>query len=95
MVKEWKGGDLNRVEARSDSVAVKRWVSFSKMAIWWMSFWMLGTSSGVAKRIREKRGWPTGVESESGRPVGAEGAGVGGGGGAAAAILVEMEIGSF
>lgn len=42
-------------------------------------------SSGVAKRILEKRGWPPGVESE--RPVGAEGAGVGGGGGAAAAIF--------
>jgi len=50
-------------------------------------------SSGVARRILAKRGWPTGVESESGRPVGAEGAGVGGGGGAAAAILVEMEMG--
>jgi hypothetical protein len=49
-------------------------------------------SSGVARRILAKRGWPTGVESESGRPVGAEGAGVGGGGGAAAAILVEMEM---
>lgn len=49
-------------------------------------------SSGVARRILVKRGWPTGVESDSGRPVGAEGAGVGGGGGAAAAILMEMEM---
>jgi len=40
MVKDRKGGDLKRVEASEDSVAVKRWVNFSKMAIWWMSLWM-------------------------------------------------------
>lgn len=87
-VKEWKGGEMNKVEEREASVAEKRCVRRSKTAIWWMSLWRWGTSEGVARRIRENRGWPTGVESESGRPVGGDGAGAGGGGGAAAAILV-------
>lgn len=32
-VKDWKGGELKRVDESDDSVASKRWVSFSKTAI--------------------------------------------------------------
>lgn len=79
-VKDWKGGEVKRVEEREDSVAEKRWVRRSKTAIWWMSLWMWGTSEGVARRMRVKRG------VVSGRDVAGSGAGVGAGGGAAAAI---------
>ncbi|WZZ40169.1 hypothetical protein YC2023_036428 [Brassica napus] len=52
-----------------------------------MSLWMKGTSRGVARRMREKTGWPMG--EVSGTMFGS-GAAVGGGGGAAAAILVRL-----
>lgn len=89
MVKEWKGCvavdvEGKRVVEREDSVAEKRWVRRSKTAIWWISLWMWGTSDGVARRMRVKTGWPSGVDS--GSVVSGSGAGVGGGGGAAAAI---------
>lgn len=57
----------------------------SNTAIWWISLWMNGTSDGVARRIREKIGWPIG--EDCGTMFGS-GAAVGGGGGAAAAIFV-------
>jgi len=82
MVKErkgWAAGE-KRVAAREDSVAEKRWVRRSKTAIWWISLWMWGTSEGVARRMRVKRG------VVSGNDVAGSGAGVGAGGGAAAAI---------
>lgn len=80
-MKDWKGGEVKRVEERDASVAAKRSVRRSKTAIWWMSLWMWGTSDGVARRTRAKMGWPVGVGSGS-----TVAAGAGGGGGAAAAI---------
>ena len=56
MVEVWKGGELKRVEEREASVAEKRWVMRSKMASWWMSLWMCGTSDEVARRTRAKSG---------------------------------------
>lgn len=83
-MKDLKGGEVKRVEERFDSVAEKRWVRRSKTAIWWMSLWMKGTSRGVARRMREKIGWPMG--EVCGTMFGS-GAAVGGGGGAAAAAI--------
>ncbi len=56
MVEDWKGGEVKRVEEREASVAEKMSVRRSKMAIWWMSLWMCGTSDGVARRTRTKSG---------------------------------------
>ena len=81
-VKDWKGGEVKSEEEREASVAEKRWVRRSKTAIWWMSLWMWGMSDGVARRTREKSGWPVGVGFGS-----AVAAGVGAGGGAAAAAI--------
>lgn len=86
MVKDWKGGEVKRVEEREASVAMHWSERRSKTAIWWMSLWMWGTSVGWAKRILAKSGWPLGVEPW-GTSLGASGAGLGGGGGAAAAIV--------
>lgn len=87
-MKEVKGGELKRVAAREDSVAEKRWVSFSKTAIWWISLCMWGTSAGVARRMREKSGWLR--ESVSSSVIDGSGTGAGGGGGAAAAISCSL-----
>lgn len=84
-------GEGKRVAAREASVAVHWRARRSKVASWWMSLWMWGTSKMVAKRMRAYNGCRIGAVSGivfSGVVVGS-----GGGGGGAAASIAFFERG--
>jgi hypothetical protein len=58
MVKDWKGGEVKRVEEREASGVEKSWVRRSKMAIWWINLWMRGTSDALPRCTRANTiGW--------------------------------------